>query len=138
MNISLTFFSSRESRVQGVPLGLSKGRNRAVLQSRREAGRATSLPARRLDVAGLEWHILSVVIQQEVVQSRRGVVGIGGRSLARALIPDVARNTLPSAKDAVRSDLLVNLVGSLVLEEAGIGARCAQVLELLVDERSVR
>lgn len=108
-----------------------------MLQPRREPSRVGLGPHPLQDIRGLERHILGVVVKQEVVKVRREVVPEGRRALEGALVTDVARDPRPRAEEALRRQLLVHLQGGLVLQEAGVGPRRAEVLELLVDERGV-
>lgn len=104
-----------------------------MLQPRRKST-ARRLPAWRIDIRRLKANILRIIIQKQMIQPRRPNILHRRRPLGRTLRPHITRNPSPGAKETTRRDLLVDLVHALVLDEAGVGAGRAEILELLVDD----
>lgn len=123
---------------KGVVFFLRQQCHRAVLQAGRKSRRARRLPGRILDVRRLVWHVLRVVVEKQMVSAGGFDVGERRRAFARAVSSGVVGHASPGAEEAVRRDLLDDLLRGLVLEEAGKCTRRAEILEFLVDQRCVR
>jgi len=109
-----------------------------MLQALREVGIARCSPSSTLcRISRLIWHILRVIIQQQMVQSRCDIVCKRRRPFTWTLWSHISWCTCPLAEQPSGSGLNIHLIHGLVLEEASEVAGLAQILELLINQRGI-
>lgn len=110
--------------------------NTSMLQSCREPGHTFRGPPSICDAGALEWHILSVVVQPQMVQAGCRIISETCWTLSWASAGYVAADSIPRSKQTTSSCLFIYLQRRFVLQESRIASSSAKKLELLVNQWS--